>query len=73
MYVCPIRNGLQDGPISLYSCKIVDKELLRIVYNIRIYCSSDIVGTFYPVQYIFENSTVNSHAICSSCENMSCC
>jgi len=27
--------------ISLYSCKIVDKEILRLISNIGIYCSSD--------------------------------
>ena len=33
-------------------CQIVDKEILRIISNIRIYYSSD------KVQYIFENFTV---------------
>ena len=73
MYICPIRNGLQDGAISLYSCKIVAKVQLRIVSNIGIYCSSDKVGRVYPVPYIFENSTVNSHALCNPCQDMSCC
>jgi len=45
MYMCPVRKGLQDGAISLYSCKIVDKVQLRTVSNIGIYCSSDKVGT----------------------------
>jgi hypothetical protein len=67
-YVCPIPNGFRDRVISLYSRKIVDKEILRIVCNIGIYCSNDKVGTFYPVQYIFENSTVNISALCNSCE-----
>ena len=51
--------------ISLYSCKIVDKkEILRSVSNAGIYCSSDKFGTVYPVQYIFENSTVNIKVDC---------
>jgi hypothetical protein len=73
MYMCPIRNGLQDGATSLYSCKIVDKVHLRIVSNIGIYCSNDKVATVYPVQYILQNSTVNSHALCSWYEDMACC
>jgi hypothetical protein len=36
--------------ISLYSSRIVDKkEMLRTVSNTGIYCSSDKVGTVYPV------------------------
>jgi uncharacterized membrane protein len=61
--MCPISNGFQDRTISLYSCKNVDKEILRIVHNIGIYCSSDKVGTFYLVHYIFENSTFNINAL----------
>jgi hypothetical protein len=49
-----------------------DKETC-IVSNIGIYCSSDKVGTVYPVQYIFENSTVNISALCNSREDMACC
>jgi len=60
MYMCPIPNGFWDRAISLYSCKIVDKEILCTFCNISIYCSSDKVGTVYLVQYIFENS-VNSN------------
>jgi hypothetical protein len=38
------------GSSSLYSSKIVDKkEILRTVSNTGIYCSSDEVGTVYPV------------------------
>jgi hypothetical protein len=48
MYMCPIANGFRDRGISLYSSKIVDKkEILRT--NTGIYCSSDKVGTVYPV------------------------
>jgi hypothetical protein len=48
--MCPIPNGFRDRAISLYSSKIVDKkEILRIVPNTGIYCSSDKVGTVYPV------------------------
>jgi len=64
MYMCPIRNGLQDGAISLYSCKILDKGQLRTVSNIGIYCSSEKFGAVYTVPYILENSIVNSHALC---------
>ena len=64
--MCPIPNGFRGRAISLYSCKIVDKEILRIDSNIGIYCSSDKVGTVYVVQYIFENSTVNINALCES-------
>jgi hypothetical protein len=40
--MCPIPNGFRDRVISLYSSKIVDKkEILRIVSNTGIYCSSD--------------------------------
>jgi len=28
MYTCSIANGFRDTAISLYSCKIVDKEIL---------------------------------------------
>jgi hypothetical protein len=73
MYMCPIPNGLRDRAISLYSCKIVDKEILRIDSNIGIYCSSDKVGTIYVVQHIFENSTVSINALCKLCEDMLCC
>jgi hypothetical protein len=57
--MCPIPNGFRDRAISLYSCKIADKEILRIVSNIGIYCSSNNVGTVYLVQHTVENSTVN--------------
>ena len=73
MYMCPIRNGLQDGAMSLYSCKIVAKVQLRIVSNIGIYCSNGKVGSVYPVQYICENSTVNIQTLRNSCEDMLCC
>ena len=47
MYMCPIRNGLHDGAISLYICKIVEKDLLRFVSTISTYCSGDNrVGSF---------------------------
>jgi len=71
--MCPIPNSFRDGAISLYSCKIVDRETLHIVSNIGIYCSKDKVGTFYLVKYIFENSTINTYALCNSCEDMACC
>jgi len=54
MYMCPIRKGFRDRAISLYSCKIVDKEILHTVSNIGIYCSRDKAGTLYLVQCIFE-------------------
>jgi len=73
MYMCPIRKGLQDGAISLYGCKIFDKVQLRTVSNIAIYCLSGKFGTVYQVQYSFEYSTVNSHALCNSFEDMACC
>jgi hypothetical protein len=47
--MCPIPNGFQDRDISLYSSKIVDKEILRTVSNTGIYCSSDKVVTLYLV------------------------
>jgi len=72
MYMCPTLNSFRDRAISLYICKIIAKGLLRIVSNIGIYCSSDKVGTFYPLQYIIQNSTVNSHALCNSCKDMAC-
>jgi hypothetical protein len=34
----PLLNGFRDRAILLYSCKIINKEILRIVYNIGIYC-----------------------------------
>jgi hypothetical protein len=71
IYVCPIPNCFQDRVISLYSSKIVaKKEILRIVSNIGIYCSSDKVGTgtVYLV-YIL----VNVNKLCNSCEDMACC
>ena len=63
MYMCPTLNSFRDRAISMYSWKIVAKGMLCIVSNIGIYCSSDKVGIFYPVQYIIQNSTVNSHAL----------
>jgi CTP:phosphocholine cytidylyltransferase-like protein len=65
--MCPILNGFRDRAISLYSFKMVDKYILRIVYNTGIYCSSDKVGTLYLVQHIFENSAVNISALCNLC------
>ena len=64
MYMRPIPNGYRDRAMSLYSCKIVDQEVLRTVSNIGKYCLSDKVGTVYPVQYIFETSTVQLNALC---------
>jgi hypothetical protein len=52
VYTCPIPNGYRDRAISVYSCKIVDQEILRTVSNIGMQCSSDTVRTVYPVQYI---------------------
>ena len=72
MYICPIPNGFRVRAISLYNCKIVDKEILRIDSNIGIYCSSDKVDTVYVVQYIFEKSTFNINALYTSCEDMGC-
>ena len=66
MSTCPILSDFQDRATSPYSCKIVDKVILHIVPNIGICCSSDKVGSVYPVQYIFENSTVNIIALCNS-------
>jgi len=72
-YMCPIPSRFRDRGISLHSCKIVDKEILRLVYNIGIYCSSEKFGSVYLVQYIFENSTINFNILCNSCEDMACC
>jgi hypothetical protein len=48
--MCPIPNGFRDRAISLYSSKTADmKEILCIVSNTGIYCSSDKVGTLYLV------------------------
>jgi len=44
-YTCPIAKGIRDTAISLYICKIVDKEILRIVSNIGICCSRDNFST----------------------------
>ena len=71
--MCPIPNGYRDRTVSLYSCKIVDKEILRIVSNIGIYFLSAKDGALYLVQYIFENSTVNINPVCNSCDDMACC
>jgi hypothetical protein len=74
MYMCPIPIGFRDTDISLYNSKIVDKkEILRTASNTGIYCPSDNIGTVYLVQHIFENYTVNTNALCSSCEDMACC
>jgi hypothetical protein len=56
MYICLVPNGFWDRAISLYSCKIVAKEILSIFSNVDIYCSSDKIGAVYLAQYIFENS-----------------
>jgi hypothetical protein len=72
--MCPIPNRFLETGISLYSSKIVDKkEMLLIVSNAGIYCSSDKVGALYLVYYIFENSAVNINALCNSCEDMASC
>jgi len=73
MYMYPIPNVFRERAISLYSCKVVDKEILHIVSNTDIYCSIDIVGTVYPVHYTFENSTINFNAPCNLCVYMACC
>jgi hypothetical protein len=65
MYICPIPNRFRDRSISLYSSKIVNKEILHTVFNPGIYFSSDKVGTVYLVQYILENSAVNINALCN--------
>jgi hypothetical protein len=70
---CVIFRTVAEIIISLYSPKIVKKEILRTNSNTGIYCSSNKVGTAYVVQYIFENSTVNINALCNSCEDMPCC
>jgi hypothetical protein len=50
VYMCPIPNDFKDRAIPLHSYKIVDKkEILRIVSNTGIYCSSDKAGTVYLV------------------------
>ena len=86
MYICPVPNGFWDRAISLYRCKIVDKEILCIFSSIGIYCTSDKVGTVYLVQYIFKNSTINissgttiaeainvqNMSLFSICEDMRC-
>jgi hypothetical protein len=46
-YMCRIPNGFRERAISLYSCKIFDKEILLIVSNIGIYFSIGKVGTVY--------------------------
>jgi hypothetical protein len=62
--MCPIPNSFRDRAISLYNSKIVDKkEILRIVSNSGIACSSGTAGTVYPVQNIFENSIVNINVL----------
>jgi hypothetical protein len=68
MYMCPIPKGFRDRSMSLYSSKIVMEEILRTVSNTDIYCSSDKVGTVYPVQHISQNSTVNINTLRNSCE-----
>jgi hypothetical protein len=71
--MCPIANGFRHGLFHCTVAKFVNKEILLIVYNIVIYCSSDKVGTVYLVQKILENSTVNINALCNSCEDIACC
>jgi hypothetical protein len=59
MYMCPVRSGFRGRAtgISIHSSKTVDKkDILRAVCNTGI--------------YIFENSTDNINAFCSSCEDM---
>ena len=73
MYICPVMNCVRGGAVSLYSCKIVDKEILHIVSNTGIYYSIDAVGAVYPVQCTLEYSTVNINALCNSCEGVACC
>jgi len=46
VFMCPIPNVFRDRVVLLYDCKIVDKEILRIVSNIGVYCSSDKLAQF---------------------------
>jgi hypothetical protein len=67
--MCLIPNGFRDRAISLENSKLVDKkDILRIVPNTSIYCSSDKFGTVYLEKYIFENSIVNINALSYSCK-----
>jgi hypothetical protein len=66
-YTCPIPSGFRVPKF------VNKKEILCTVSITGIYYPSDKVGTVYPVQYIFENSTVNINALCNTCEDMACC
>jgi hypothetical protein len=54
MYMCPILNGFRDRGISLKSCKIVNKEIVRIVSYIGIYCPSDKVGSLPSTKHFWK-------------------
>ena len=74
MYMWPIANGFTDRAISVHSCTAVDKQqILRIVSNIGIYCTSVKAGTVHLVLYVFENSTVNIKALCNSYKDRARC
>jgi hypothetical protein len=48
--MCPILNSFQYRAVSLYSCKVVDKEeILRTVSDTDIDSSRDEAGTVYLV------------------------
>jgi hypothetical protein len=65
--MCPIPNGIPDRVVSLYSSKTVDKkEILRTVLNTGIFCSSDKVGTVYPVQYYVYSRKFHRQHQCTS-------
>jgi hypothetical protein len=65
------RSIFREVIVSVIPSKkcICTSVLLRTVSNAVIYRSSDKVGTVYPVQHIFENSTVNINALWNSCED----
>jgi len=73
MYTCLTPNDFKDRPIHRTVADLLIKRIVRIVPNIGTYCSRDTVGTVYPVQYIFENFSVNINELFNSCEDMAFC
>ena len=80
LYIYIYVSYSERSKVELFHCTSVILLIKRyyvlfltVVFFVGICCSSDKVGTVYLMQYIFENSTFNINARCTSCENMTCC
>jgi hypothetical protein len=73
MYMCSVPNGFRDRAVSLYSYKIIDKEISPIVSNNRYLFFKWRSWYSLPSKVHFRKFHVNINALLSSCEDMACC